>query len=573
MAMKNKSNNVHFENKNYTLAIFVILLQLFSVNTVYASGADQPIAVIGHGAMFDREGKQIEVTEEFIEQAQQFYLEDLYKKANNAQKVRFDAVRIKLMGDRKWSRKAALYANAELLDWLVKEVKPKHGHVLQGKINLMRTKVRRHLSGSNKGKPYVPPKALRNLVKEIERKDKIDRDVVGFSTMASGEDYIDECAASGVPIPPAWNSDESTGWTLIGTLSDAEEFISQGREARVYKYDSAAPEGTCIALPRVDSNGSAGTAGLLGIICLGKMTSKVCFWDNQENDLGFDVNLGDTYALLEFAGGAELLGGSGGICTTCHAGENPYVTHPGTALDFGGIFGNDWHDPLVHPDWPQNAGPTNVLDAVPSTGDCTSCHIQGAGNAGRFPKISSAINQGFDSYCAAVLNNAIGNTMPGSASYQPHIDALQDLCNITPTAMIRVDSILDFSEVELGFAFKKALVIHNDGDAPLTVSVAITTPGDPDIAQWSDLNEITPIVIQPGGDPVILPQTYEPNALGTHTIEMEVSSDDPANPLQLVTLTGTGISPVPIDTVLVLDRSGSMEDPAGDRKKIDAMRD
>ncbi len=39
-----------------------------------------------------------------------------------------------------------------------------------------------------------------------------------------------------------------------------------------------------------------------------------------------------------------------------------------------------------------------------------------------------------------------------------------------------------------------------------------------------------------------------------------------------VTLTGEGIAPIPIDSVLVLDRSGSMADSAGPRRKIDALQ-
>lgn len=136
------------------------------------------------------------------------------------------------------------------------------------------------------------------------------------------------------------------------------------------------------------------------------------------------------------------------------------------------------------------------------------------------------------------------------------------------------DIVLDYGEVELGFAFTKALVIHNDGNADLDVSVAITTPpADPDLLQWSEKNESPTVTIAPGAPPLILPQTYEPDATATHTIQMMVSSNDPATPAQPVTLTGTGIAPIPLDTVLILDRSGSMQDPAGDRIKIEALRD
>lgn len=109
------------------------------------------------------------------------------------------------------------------------------------------------------------------------------------------------------------------------------------------------------------------------------------------------------------AGGFELLGGAGGVCTDCHAGENPYITHPKSNLG-GGIFWEDprnvqglptfapnRYDPLVPAAWPQNdlsqAGST-----VP--GVCSACHLKGS--AGRFPHLSNQL-QG---YCGTILPQA-----------------------------------------------------------------------------------------------------------------------------------------------------------------------
>ena len=71
----------------------------------------------------------------------------------------------------------------------------------------------------------------------------------------------------------------------------------------------------------------------------------------------------------------------------------------------------------------------------------------------------------------------------------------------------------------------------------------------------------------------MLRQTYTPQDLNSHTIALEVTSNDPAAPATQITLTGSGATPQPIDSLLVLDRSGSMSDLAGDRTKIEAMRD
>ncbi len=47
---------------------------------------DEPIAYIGHGVFFDKAGKPIEVTPEFVERTQAYYLKRLYEEGNNEQK-------------------------------------------------------------------------------------------------------------------------------------------------------------------------------------------------------------------------------------------------------------------------------------------------------------------------------------------------------------------------------------------------------------------------------------------------------------------------------------------------------
>lgn len=563
---------------SFSASLLLVLLSVFAA-LLQPAHADEPIAFIGHGAMFDRQGKQVEVTPEFIAAAQEYYLNDLYRQASEEQRARFDTEKARLFEGRRWDQQSTLLANAALLELLIREVKPPQAHRLLGKHKLIKHRLRHQLAGPEAGKPFEPPAILKDLLMQIKVPGGLEYGARGYSTMLSGQAYIDECAASGVPIPPDWGSPL---WVHTGNLTDAQEFISAALEARVHKYESAAPAGSCIALPRV----GGGTISLLGIICMGKATGKACFWDNQDPDAScppfeacsFPIPVGTSVPLNNFAGGADLLGGQGGVCTGCHAGENPFVIHPGTPLGMPAlasleIIPDQWYKPLVHPDWPQNAGPTNILDSVPSPGDCTSCHSQGG--AGRFPKISSLIDLG---YCNNVLDNAVVRTMPvgapGSPDYSAHVTALQNLCGATPSPLLRVESVLDFREVELGFAFRRALAIYNDGDAPLTVSVARTTPpGDPNLDHWSTINDITPVILNPGDAPLLLAQVYEPQALGMHSIQMRVTSNDPGNPGKDITFTGAGVSPVPLDTVLVLDRSGSMQDAAGDRRKIDAMRD
>lgn len=558
---------------------FVLLFLIFISSSAYSdSYSDEPIAYLGHGAMFDKEGNVIEPTLEFIQQAQDYYINKLYERATSDLKAQFDGYKSSLFDGSTWDSQSKLVANSALLQWLAQEVHPKEAFRVQGKNNFLKNKLRKQLSGPSIGNDFVLPQALKDKILAGASDKKIGRGVRGFSTMLSGQDYIDECKAAGVPIPPRWGSPL---WEEVGQLDD--EFIIEWSVAKVYKYEPSVTEGACIALPRIGLLGFGGIDAL-GIICLSKQTSKACFWDNQRpvspgsDELEvFSIGTDEDVELSEFAGGAGLLNSANGICTDCHSGENPYVIHPGTALgmpDLGSlqINSDDWYEPLVHPSWPQNAGPINILENLPGAGDCTSCHYQGY--AGRFPRISARIR----GYCIDVLDKAVARTMPpgnpGDPAYFPHAAVLQGLCDIEPVPVLRVESIIDFKDVELGFSFKKALVIHNDGDDALTVSVNLVTDEDDTVMEhFPEVSESGSLIIQPGDDPLVLTYVFEPKALGAHSIEVEVLSDDPTTDRQPVTLTGNGVPPVPIDTMLVLDRSGSMQFLAGERKKIEAMRD
>jgi hypothetical protein len=140
--------------------------------------------------------------------------------------------------------------------------------------------------------------------------------------------------------------------------------------------------------------------------------------------------------------------------------------------------------------------------------------------------------------------------------------------------------LLDYGDVELGFTFRRAIVVFNDGDAPLTATVAdncTPTPlctTDTTHARWPVRDRSTQI-IAPGTNRVFN-MDYRPE-LASPTpdeISMRVSGNDPdlADQIADVTLRGRGIAPIPIDSVLVLDRSGSMDDIVGPRKKIEALQ-
>jgi hypothetical protein len=145
---------------------------------------------------------------------------------------------------------------------------------------------------------------------------------------------------------------------------------------------------------------------------------------------------------------------------------------------------------------------------------------------------------------------------------------------------IRLNSIvIDYLEVERGFAFTKPLIIYNDGDAPLHATVALD-PSPPascvDLAHWQPPDgslELGNVTIA-SGDNHVFREVYAPQDVGPHCSSLLVTSDDedPADQSLTVRLQGEGIAPIPLDSVLVLDRSGSMGGNAGSRRKIDAMQ-
>lgn len=133
---------------------------------------------------------------------------------------------------------------------------------------------------------------------------------------------------------------------------------------------------------------------------------------------------------------------------------------------------------------------------------------------------------------------------------------------------------LDYHDVELGFSFTKAITVFNDGDANLNVTVAQTSGNAAfDLGQWSSL-DLGSATVAPGTAPHLFLQVYHPTAVSppAHIIQLRVSGNDAILPFQDVTLSGQGSNPIPIDSVLVFDRSGSMADASGVHRKIDALQ-
>ncbi|HKI05402.1 MAG TPA: hypothetical protein VKK31_25705 [Thermoanaerobaculia bacterium] len=413
---------------------------------------DEPIASVGHGAFFDGNGRQIVPTVEFMAKAQDWYRNRLVSGLNGKQQAQFSSFEQRLVKGLNPVGQAGLIMKQRSLDWLVVN-SPRiaaEGR-MQLKLNALKFRLNWQLPRHGEAKHLLNlvPFALEPRIDARLRSPEFK--VAGGNKLAttnSGAAYEAECIANSVPIPPSIGVLDPlglTGWKSLGFIPTSEQFIV-GTPAEVRVFES--PDGMCIALPRYTS-GTLTTVALDGVICLSQTTSKVCFWDNQMSGSGFSFasgtqvpigapNLGVNPAGQYQAGGAEIEFGSGGVCTDCHAGENPYIIHPnsnlGTVL-MGDIdnpplnlptFGPNRYDPIVGATWPQNA--LSMTDPyVPPA--CVGCHTLG-GSGGRFPHLSPDLPD----YCGTILAQALTDTMPlgspGSQAGTPAVLAFQAWCGV-----------------------------------------------------------------------------------------------------------------------------------------------
>jgi hypothetical protein len=404
---------------------------------------EEPIAYIGHGAFFDQNGKQIKVTLEFVAKAQDWYRTKLLAGLTESQKVEFERIEGELNNSIGAAGQVRLVVQQHLLEWLVATSKSSsEDRRMIGKLKALKSALRFRLPAREGIENFKYGEKFK-MNPDIEEKLKAPEFAPGeakpnTATTNEGQAYINECSAAGVPIPPPIGQLDPaglTGWRSLGFIPDGEQFIV-GTPAEVRVYQSEAPEGVCIALPRY-VDGTLDEVTLDGVICLGKASSKVCFWDNQMDGNDFNFPSGAIIPIgvpdlsinpdgLYQGGGAEIEFGSGGVCTDCHAGQNPYIIHPysdldptsGTLLmgDLGKpplslpMFSTSRYDPLVGASWPQNQL-SHSPALVPAA--CKICHVAG-GQGGAFPHLSSELN-GPVGYCKTILTQAIERTMPPSA--------------------------------------------------------------------------------------------------------------------------------------------------------------
>jgi hypothetical protein len=391
-----------------------------------------PILVVGHGAIFDANGKKVDPSPEFVIQAQRFYIKTLYDRANEQLRQKFNA-RHRTRDFKPDNQAEQILLNSTMIAWLIEATEHRDGTDLVSKNTAL---LSRFVDTADATKDAGAGRIRKELLDYLVRDGSLK---FLAATQAGGDAYITACRQAGVPIPPDWGSNK---WQSRGPLTI--DFLGSTPTAELFSFESESPRGVCFALPRSSGN----SIPLLGIICLGTDTSKSCFWDNDHRPGSTMIHKGDTVRLSDFLGGADLnlpgQIGTGGKCTDCHAGENPYIVHPGQPMDLGNkIIPKNWHEPLVHPSWPQNSGPTNVLKGIAlnsGEGSCLACHTKPPGR--RFPEVSTEV----PGYCGVILPSAFSQTMPpgdiGSPKYNKHFNALQAACKQPPSGGVVINGAI-----------------------------------------------------------------------------------------------------------------------------------
>jgi hypothetical protein len=155
-----------------------------------------------------------------------------------------------------------------------------------------------------------------------------------------------------------------------------------------------------------------------------------------------------------------------------------------------------------------------------------------------------------------------------------HIVAeLGGYADATPTLEV-IPGSLDFGEVAEDLTLHLAVEVRNVRDGhPMPMDVELSAPtGGFTYASGTETSFTLPAPVYEPYTSRLVFVAFTASSAGVSNGSMSVvTTGDTAGQSEEVTLTGTGVPPVPVDTVLVIDRSGSMDDETGDfgHTKID----
>ena len=262
----------------------------------------------GHGKLFDKNLKEIKVDAQAVLAMQDSML-SVISKDEAAQKTAAGDPMLKKLRARLQSKdlnaEALLSLKAAQIDKLLEKADPK----IQSKYLWRNRAILSYYWNDKKLTARLRPDILEIL-----------RESGAYRPRPRTTDYIRDCQAHDVPIPPDW-AETGTAWVRQGTLTT--NLLSPGAFAAVWTYSDPARRGACIALPRGD--GSPGSPA--GIICQSATTGHACFWDNKLRSVSPEQFIGWAGQRLRIA---DLKDGSNldSSCTGCHRGNNVYLISP-----------------------------------------------------------------------------------------------------------------------------------------------------------------------------------------------------------------------------------------------------
>ena len=115
-----------------------------------------PVAYVGHGAMLDEDGNELVPTPEFIEEAQDFYLRELFERTDEGQRQRFRALETQLVEGLTLEGQSRLVLNSRLIEWLIQTVRPEGSDRLLGINNVMKLELQQKLPEAGGPRETVP---------------------------------------------------------------------------------------------------------------------------------------------------------------------------------------------------------------------------------------------------------------------------------------------------------------------------------------------------------------------------------------------------------------------------------
>jgi hypothetical protein len=84
-----------------------------------------PIAVVGHGAMLDSQGREVAATPAFVTETQKYYLKSLYVQAKDPERAEFQKKQQRLCPQQSSiTQQDRVVVNAALISWLISAVNP-----------------------------------------------------------------------------------------------------------------------------------------------------------------------------------------------------------------------------------------------------------------------------------------------------------------------------------------------------------------------------------------------------------------------------------------------------------------